>query len=51
MAYFMDLKIKGSPWVPWATLFLSGSSTYSHHSIKCTVLLNDLVWNFSKNLY
>ena len=24
---------------------------YSHHSIKRTVLLNVLVWNFSKNLY
>ena len=26
-------------------------SVYSHHSIKRNVLLNDLVWNFLKNLY
>ena len=30
---------------------LNSSKTYSHHSLKRTVLLNNLVWNFSKNFY
>ena len=29
----------------------NGNMCYSHHYIKRTVLLNDLVWNFSINLY
>ena len=27
------------------------TASYSHHSIKRIVLLNDLIWNFPKNLY
>ena len=44
-SHSLDIKLS------WKSFLGHFWPTYSHHSIKRTVLLNDLIWNFSKNLY